>query len=209
MLSPALPTFLLLTLTPLPTFTLDTFNLKPNSSLPYRPISTNRVGTISFTTNSAKVIKTFNLESHTKYFKDIVGLWGSIFIEEQLVSNRPSPEQGNYIDKQNPECRDLRSIVMEELKSVSDLLHANVYIFDDHPIQLHKRSVRSTKLTSRVLYSGKIGKIQFPKILSQAQPYNKNPRPTPDKTSKSRPTRKSRPLSTSDRSSSLIIPLSF
>ena len=151
-------TLFIITLTLPPIDSLDTFNLEPNSALPYRPISTNRVGTISFTTNSAKVIKTFNLEAHTTYFKDIVGLWGSIFLEEQLVANHFTPAHAKAIDERNPECRDLRAIVMEELKSVSDLLHANVYLFNEYPVTLHKRSTRSTNSTPKILPKPRVPK---------------------------------------------------
>ena len=126
------------------TYTLGTFK---NSILPYRPISTNRIGSISFTTKSAKVVKTFNLEAHTKYFEDIVGLWGSIFLEEQLKDDKFDPNKPHSIDKENPECRDLRAIVMEELKSVNDILHANIYIFDDHRHTITKRHTYTQSAT--------------------------------------------------------------
>ena len=105
MLPPTLPTILFLTLILQPTFTLNTPNLKSNSSLPYSPTSTNRFGNISFATNPTQIIGTLDLESHTNYFKNIVGLWASIFNEDQLVPDRPFLELVNCIDSRNPQYK--------------------------------------------------------------------------------------------------------
>ena len=148
---PTIIVYLVMLTPPIPILSLDNLNLMPNSVLPYRPISTNRIGTISFTTNSAKVVKTFNLEAHTEHFHNIVGLWSSIFLEEQLRTNTSTTTYTKNIDQQNPECRDLRAIIMEELKSVSDLLYANVHPADDDPHAIHKRSPRTANPSSREL----------------------------------------------------------
>ena len=148
---PTIIFYLVMLTSPIPILSLDNLNLMPNSVLPYRPISTNRIGTISFTTNSAKVVKTFNLEAHTEHFHNIVGLWSSIFLEEQLRTNTSTTTYTKNIDQQNPECRDLRAIIMEELKSVSDLLYANVHPADDDPHAIHKRSPRTANPSSREL----------------------------------------------------------
>ena len=94
-------------------------------SLPYRPMSSNRVGTLSYITKIITLEKSYNLRAHEKYFNDIVTLWSTIFIENQLLGKEDLGARPESIDITNPECRDLRSIIMDELKAVANLLEAN------------------------------------------------------------------------------------
>ena len=93
-------------------------------SLPYRPVASKRVSTVNFITRVITLRKQYNLRAHQKYFNDIVTLWTAIFMEPQLTKNNEDPP----ISSTNPECRDLRAIVMDAIKSVSELLNANFFI---------------------------------------------------------------------------------
>ena len=93
-------------------------------SLPYRPVASKKVSTVNFITRVITLRKEYNLRSHEKYFSDIVTLWTAIFTEHQLTGATGEPP----VQQSNPECRDLRAIVMDAIKSVSELLDANLFI---------------------------------------------------------------------------------
>ena len=112
-----------------------------NITLPYRPMSTNRINTINFITKTITVKKTYNLEIHEKYFRDIVSLWSAIFMEQQLLAKGSYALHPKTIDSQNPECRDLRSIIMDELKTVTDMLNANIYVYQKTNKSRFKRKI--------------------------------------------------------------------
>ena len=97
---------------------------KHEISLPFRPVASKQVSTINFITRVITLRKQYNLRAHHKYFDDIVSLWTAIFMEPQLTMNHEEPS----IMDTNPECRDLRAIVMDAIKSVSELLNANFFI---------------------------------------------------------------------------------
>ena len=91
--------------------------------LPYRPVASKRVSKVNFITKVLTLKKEYNLRAHEKHFKDIIKLWTALFMEHQLMEN-----EGIAIELTNPECRDLRAIVIDALKSVSELLDANLNI---------------------------------------------------------------------------------
>ena len=115
-------TSLILLLTPISA--KDIHLPKHEISLPYRPVASKQVSTINFITKVITLKKQYNLRAHQKYFNDIVTLWTAIFMEPQLTRNSEVPP----VTDTNPECRDLRAIVMDAIKSVSELLNANFFI---------------------------------------------------------------------------------
>ena len=99
-------------------------NLK-TGILPYRPIATNRIYSIRFTSKLVTLRKSFNIKAQVKYFNQIIVLWSSIFMENQLTGKEEYEYAPGTIDKRNPECRDLRSIIMDEIKTITDAINAN------------------------------------------------------------------------------------
>ena len=93
--------------------------------LPYRPIATNRIYSIRFTSKLVTLRKAFNIKAQVKYFNQIIVLWSSIFMENQLTGKEEYEYAPGTIDKRNPECRDLRSIIMDEIKTITDAINAN------------------------------------------------------------------------------------
>ena len=116
--------YILLTLLLFPEGLMSIHFPKHGISLPFRPVASKRVSTINFITKTITLTKEYNLKAHEKYFNDIVALWTAIFLEHELTGN----PQENPIQQTNPGCRDLRAIVMDAIKSVSELLNANFFI---------------------------------------------------------------------------------
>ena len=102
-------------------------------SLPFRPVASKRVSTVCFITRTVTLSKEYNLRAHDKHFNDIVSLWTAIFLESELANNIPEAP----IQQTNPECRDLRAIVMDAIKSVSELLNANLFVRQRRGIRRH------------------------------------------------------------------------
>ena len=113
-------------------------------TLPYRPMATNRIGTMNFITKVLTIKKTYNLHAHQHYFNQLISLWSTIFMENELRNLEEFHLHPKEIDNFNPECRDLRSIIMEELKSVGDILTSNTR--PGEPLTRFKRSVRRQPL---------------------------------------------------------------
>ena len=109
-------------------------------SLPYRPVASKRVSTINFITKTLTLTKEYNLRAHEKYFNDIVALWTAIFLEHELTKN----PQVTPIQQTNPGCSDLRAIVMDAIKSVSELLNANFFIRTKRQAPLYQESAAVT-----------------------------------------------------------------
>ena len=97
-----------------------------SDSLPYRPISSDRVGTIHLLYKVTILEKTYDLHAHTHYFEEIASLWSTIFLENQLMGKEDRDLHPAIIDNTNPECRDLRTIIMEKIRVVANLLDANI-----------------------------------------------------------------------------------
>ena len=102
-----------------------------HGELPYRPISTNTLSTVNFISNTITLEKSFDLRSHEKSFQDIESLWTLIYYENELLETWKADLSPEEIDKRNPECRDLRTITHNQIRSISELVE-NQHIRKHH-----------------------------------------------------------------------------
>ena len=127
-------------------------NPLPEQILPYRPMASNRISTIQFSTKILTLKKTYDLSSHIKYFNDIIFLWSSIFLENQLTGAEDMTLHPTIIDNTNPECRDLRSIILDSIKSVSDTLDKNFISHQISPQNLRFKRSSDKIRDKKILY---------------------------------------------------------
>ena len=115
--------------------------------LPFRPVSSNRAQTIHFSTKVITLRKEYNLRAHEKYFHNIINLWTSIFMENELKGTYDQTLDPKNIDELNPECRDLRSVVMDGLKSVTELIDSHTHT--RNRLRTKRRTHRTKTLSSK------------------------------------------------------------
>ena len=114
-----------------------------NDVLAIRPIATNRIYDIKFTTKLVTLRKSLNVKAYIKYFNEIIALWSSFYMENQLRNMEEYEYTPAIVDKRNPECRDLQSLIMEDIKAISDSINAN---FNNQPTPInHYKENRSKR----------------------------------------------------------------
>ena len=110
-------------------------------SLAARPIAVTLTSTINFNTKTIRVETTLDMTSHEARFRELATLWSSVTMENQLKNRENRDYHPAIIDNTNPECRELKSMVFEDMKSVSDILEANH--IDEGIFLRRKRSTNS------------------------------------------------------------------